>query len=109
MSISNETLYNLEDNLLLFFTGYTRAASSILKDQDDKSQQQRPRDDRQPAFRQGTRPREQEALEKGDLRQFAELMNEHWEHKKRRSADMSNDRINDCTIWPARTAPWAAN
>src|SRR5205807_8827780 len=31
---SNETLYSLEDNLLLFFTGYSRSASSILKEPD---------------------------------------------------------------------------
>ena len=35
--ISEETLFNLEDNLLLFFTGYSRSASAILKDQNDKS------------------------------------------------------------------------
>ncbi len=37
LKVSEETLYNLEDNLLLFFTGYSRSASSILKEQDDKS------------------------------------------------------------------------
>jgi len=37
LKISEETLYNLEDNLLLFFTGYSRSASKILKEQDDKS------------------------------------------------------------------------
>src|ERR1700710_2653766 len=37
--ISEETLFNLEDNLLLFFTGYSRSASVILKDQNDKSKQ----------------------------------------------------------------------
>ncbi len=31
LKLSQETLYNLEDNLLLFFTGYARSASSILK------------------------------------------------------------------------------
>ena len=31
--ISDETRFNLEDNLLLFFTGYSRSAGSILKDQ----------------------------------------------------------------------------
>src|SRR6476659_3841410 len=30
LKISEETLYNLEDNLLLFFTGYSRTAASIL-------------------------------------------------------------------------------
>src|SRR5262247_1332679 len=37
LSISEETLFNLEDNLLLFFTGYSRSASAILKEQDDRS------------------------------------------------------------------------
>src|ERR1700693_2972907 len=39
LAISEETLFNLEDNLLLFFTGYSRSASAILKEQDDKSRQ----------------------------------------------------------------------
>ena len=32
-----ETLYNLEDNLLLFFTGFTRSASAILREQDQRT------------------------------------------------------------------------
>ena len=34
---SIETLYNLEDNLLLFFTGFSRSAGAILKDQNERS------------------------------------------------------------------------
>src|ERR1700758_3009756 len=37
LKISEETLYNLEDNLLLFFTGYSRSASSILQEQKTKT------------------------------------------------------------------------
>ena len=37
LKISEETLLELEDNLLLFFTGYSRSASKILREQDDKS------------------------------------------------------------------------
>src|SRR5438270_2819727 len=37
LKVDTDTLYNLEDNLLLFFTGYSRSASSILKEQDDRS------------------------------------------------------------------------
>src|SRR5205823_2110106 len=37
LKVSEETLFNLEDNLLLFFTGYSRLASTILKEQYDKS------------------------------------------------------------------------
>jgi D-glycero-alpha-D-manno-heptose-7-phosphate kinase len=35
------------------------------------------------------------ALESGDLSQFAALMNEHWEHKKKRSPQISNSQINE--------------
>ena len=37
LALSQETLYNLEDSLLMFFTGYSRAAATILKDQDVKT------------------------------------------------------------------------
>ena len=36
-----------------------------------------------------------EALEKGDLKAFAELMNVHWEYKKKRSKGMSNAQIDE--------------
>jgi len=35
-----------------------------------------------------------DVLENGDLTGFAELMHEHWLHKKERSENTSNDRIN---------------
>jgi D-glycero-alpha-D-manno-heptose-7-phosphate kinase len=95
LKISNETLYNLEDNLLMFFTGYTRSASSILKDQHEKSEQ----NDREMIsnlhFIKEIGRETQAVLESGDLHRFAELMNEHWEHKKQRSPNMSNSKIND--------------
>ena len=36
-----------------------------------------------------------DALQVGDTGTFAALMNEHWEHKKRRSGGMSNAQIDD--------------
>src|SRR5262249_59410739 len=39
LRLSPETLGNLEDNLALFFTGFTRNAGDILKDQDSRSRQ----------------------------------------------------------------------
>jgi D-glycero-alpha-D-manno-heptose-7-phosphate kinase len=93
--ISEETRYNLEENLLLFFTGYSRSAGSILKDQNEKSKQ----DD--PAMLQNLHQTKeigyssQQALESGDLRAFAGLMDEHWQRKRARSGGMSNDKINE--------------
>jgi D-glycero-alpha-D-manno-heptose-7-phosphate kinase len=38
LKISMQTMFDLEDNLVLYFTGFSRSAGSILKDQKEKSQ-----------------------------------------------------------------------
>jgi D-glycero-alpha-D-manno-heptose-7-phosphate kinase len=93
LKIDSETLYNLEDNLLLFFTGYSRLASNILKDQDEKSRQSNKEMIDNLHFVKDLGYQSQEALEIGDLRKFGELMNTHWEHKKKRSGGMSKPEI----------------
>jgi D-glycero-alpha-D-manno-heptose-7-phosphate kinase len=93
LKIDQETLYNLEDNLLLFFTGYSRSASSILKEQDVKSKAKDSDMTANLHFIKELGYKSKDALEKGDLHEFAELMNVHWEHKKQRSGNMSNSNI----------------
>jgi D-glycero-alpha-D-manno-heptose-7-phosphate kinase len=93
LKIDAETLYNLEDNLLLFFTGYSRSASNILKDQDEKSRQSNKDMIDNLHFVKDLGYQSQEALEIGDLDRFGQLMNVHWEHKKKRSGGMSNPDI----------------
>jgi D-glycero-alpha-D-manno-heptose-7-phosphate kinase len=93
LRLDSETLFNLEDNLLLFFTGFTRAASSILKEQDTRSRQRDPEMIGNLHFIKQLGLDSKAALEAGDLRGFAELMNVHWRHKKRRSQAMSNSQI----------------
>lgn len=93
LKIASDTLYQLEDNLLLFFTGYSRSASTILKEQDEKSKN----NDREMtehlhlikeiAFESKV------ALESNDLINFSNLMNKHWIHKQTRSKKMSNEKI----------------
>jgi len=95
LKVSKETLFDLEDNLLLFFTGYSRSASSILKEQDDKSKN-RSRDMIDNLhFVKDLGYKSKKALEAGDLNEFGRLMNTHWEYKKKRSGSMSNTKIND--------------
>jgi D-glycero-alpha-D-manno-heptose-7-phosphate kinase len=94
-SISEETLYNLEDNLLLFFTGYSRSASSILKDQNDKSKSHDATMLDNLHFTKDLGHQSLAALESSNLEEFARLMDVHWQRKKARSAGMSNDRINE--------------
>jgi len=93
--ISEETLFNLEDNLLLFFTGYSRSASSILKDQNDRSKQNDTAMLDNLHFTKELGRQSLVALESGNLEEFARLMDVHWQRKKARSSGMSNDRINE--------------
>lgn len=98
LKIDQETLYNLEDNLLLFFTGYSRSASEILKEQDQKSKIQNPDMITNLHFIKELGFQSKEALENGNLSTFAELMNVHWDHKKKRSNQMSNTKIDEWFI-----------
>lgn len=95
LRMNNITLDNLEDNLMLFFTKYTRSASGILKDQDSRSKQgdQSMIENLHVVKRLGYESKA--ALESGDLRAFAEIMHVHWEHKKKRTEGMSNNSINE--------------
>jgi D-glycero-alpha-D-manno-heptose-7-phosphate kinase len=95
LKLSNETRDNLEDNLLLFFTGYSRSASSILKEQDTKSKSDDLAMIENLHFVKDLGLQSQAALEKGDLAEFARLMDVHWQRKKQRSSGMSNPKINE--------------
>ena len=92
LRLSRETQDNLEDSLITFFTGFSRA-SAILQDQDSrtKSSDQSMVDNLHFVKELGLRSKA--ALEQGDTEGFAALMHEHWEHKKKRSASMSNTSI----------------
>ena len=95
LRISDETLYNLEDNLILFFTGFSRSAGSILKEQDDKTKSHNDDMIKNLDFVKDLGYQSKAALERGDLDEFADIMNVHWEHKKKRSGGMSNPQIDE--------------
>jgi len=94
--VSSETLYNLEDNLLLFFTGFIRAASTILSEQDTRTRGGDPEMINHLHLIKRFGYESRAALEAGDVRAFAEIMHRHWQLKKQRSGAMTNSRIDDC-------------
>src|SRR5438132_11770239 len=101
LNVSEDTLLELEDNLLLFFTGYARSASKILKEQDDKSKQADKAMVENLHFVKELGQQSQVALESDNLPEFARLMDVHWQRKKERSRSMSNQDINawyDCAM-----------
>jgi len=95
LNIGIDTMFELEDNLLLFFTGYSRSASGILKDQQTRSQQHDEEMLNNLHYVKELGLRSKAALESGNTSLFGELMHEHWEHKKRRSGGMSNPKIDE--------------
>lgn len=95
LAISQETLYNLEDNLILFFTGYSHSAGDILDEQDKKSKNNDDDMLRNLDFVKRLGIDSRIAFEKGELDKFAEIMNIHWAYKKKRSGGMSNSEIDE--------------
>lgn len=95
LAIREETRQDLGDNLILFFTGFSRSASAVLRDQDERSKKRNVDMIENLHYVKSLGTKSREALEGGDLRAFAELMNEQWQWKKRRSSGMSNGSIDE--------------
>ena len=93
LALSMDTMFDLEDNLLLFFTGFSRSAGSILNDQNTRTQQSDAEMLTNLHYVKELGRRSREALESGNVAGFGELMHEHWLHKKKRSKGMSNADI----------------
>lgn len=95
LQISKENLYNLEDNLAMFFTGYSHSASQILVEQDSKSREKNNDMIENLHYVKQMGYDSKAALESGNLDTFAEIMNVHWEYKKKRAGGMSNPKIDE--------------
>ncbi|MFC1903312.1 sugar kinase [Chloroflexota bacterium] len=102
LRISDETMKQLESNLIFFFTGEERRersvrnASEILAEQDEKS-----RKNDLAMIQNLHRVKEigletRKYLEKGEVNKLGELLHTHWEIKKGRSDKMSDPFIDEC-------------
>ena len=95
LKISQETIYDLEDHLLLFFTGFSRSAGGILKDQKVRTQKNDNEMLKNLHYVKELGLRSRKELESGNGEGFGKIMHEHWEHKKKRSGGMSNPKIDE--------------
>ncbi len=95
LALGMDTLFELEDNLLLFFTGFSRSAGTLLQDQKTRSDAADPEMIENLHYVKDLGYRSQRALEAGRCHEFGELLHEHWEHKKLRSRGMSNPKIDE--------------
>jgi len=74
-------------------TGFYRAASQVLKEQDERSKKNDQAMIDNLHYVKELGYRSLAAIESGNLNDFGRLMHEHWEHKKKRSGLMSNPDI----------------
>lgn len=95
IAMSATTLHELEDHLLLFFTGFSRSASAILKDQDTRTKQADNKMIEGMHYVKELGFRSKKALEANQPAVFGEIMHEHWESKRKRSSGMSNPQIDE--------------
>lgn len=96
VKMDEETLSELERNILLFSTGIERSASDILGEQNQKS-----KDGNKGVIETldqiksiGLETRK--AFESGNLDRFGELLDVHWQIKKNLSNKITNNFIDDC-------------
>jgi len=93
LRLPEELLLDLEQNLMLFFTGNSRDSSEILQGQ-DRSIQQREHVVVESLTRlKGLVLPMRDALLRADLDDFAALLDEGWTMKKRISGKISNGRL----------------
>ena len=94
LRIPTAALQDLEEHLLMFFTGYSRDADQVLLEQKEQSVKGQSSMIDNLHFVKELGFSIKAALEAGDTVKFGKLMHEHWLHKTKRSSKMSNERIN---------------
>lgn len=95
LELSTTTLRQLKENMLLFYTGESRAASVTLGDQNERTRagDVEMLDNLHRTKEMGRLSRD--LLVKGDLFAYAELMHEHWMNKRQRSPGMASTGIDE--------------
>jgi len=93
LNISSKMLHHLNERVLLFSTGISRAASDILRTQDrlTRGYQKEMVDNLHFVKQIGFDSRK--ALENGDVDAFGRLLDLHWRYKKQRSNLISSEKI----------------
>lgn len=87
-----ETMRQLENNLLVFYTGITRSASAILKTQSNAMASQKAKQ-RTMIKMVGLAHRLKAELQKNNLDAFGEIIHENWLLKRSLTSAVSNDAI----------------
>ncbi len=95
LKISEDAIRELRDSLMLFFVGYTRSASTLLSEQNTRSQARDPEMLNGLHFTKELGREIRGALEAGNTQSFGSLMHEHWMRKRGRSSATTSNHIDE--------------
>lgn len=93
LGLHPNTIFELENRLLMFYTGITRDANEILGEQSQKAKDNEERATEAMHKIKGLATEAKNALIIGDIDYFGMILNTHWEIKKKISGKMSNPQI----------------
>jgi len=99
--VSHEIADELNRNMLIFFTGKTRSADQILREQEKAVKEDKKNVVDSMHYIKDLGYQILEAIESGNLDDVGKKFHEHWQYKKRISAQMSNphfDAIYDAAL-----------
>lgn len=94
LAITQSTIEDLEDSLLLFYTGIHRSSSEILKSQNNSTKNGDKKVLESLHFIKEIGEEIVKVLENGNIHKFGLLLNTHWEYKLKLSNKVSNVKIN---------------
>ena len=95
VEMPNHSTVELENNIMLFYLNRERLASAVLSDQKKKSKTDKAVFERMHRIKQMGKEIKK-AFEKGQIDLFGELLDEHWQNKKKLSAKISDPFIDEC-------------
>jgi D-glycero-alpha-D-manno-heptose-7-phosphate kinase len=95
LNISQDNLNNIQDSLMLYFTGFQRESKSILSDQVLKTEAEDINLINNLNEIKAMTPEVKRALINGDVMKLGQLFNSHWKIKKNRNSNMSNNEIDN--------------
>jgi D-glycero-alpha-D-manno-heptose-7-phosphate kinase len=93
LDISLKNINKLNDNLLLFFTGFSRSSSKILSNQENKVKKENKKLIKKLKKTLSEVNQIENYIINGNFYDYGELMNEHWIRKKELSNKMTNKYI----------------
>ena len=95
LKISQDFIEELDDSFLTYFTGYTRQSKNILGEQEKKTKKKNKELIQSLDFVKEIANESINVFQRGSVQDYANLMNEHWNYKMKRSKNMSSNSINN--------------